>query len=158
MEPIRIDSGPWNILVEEILAAYAPGSLIPHEWLKNRFRIRDKSELKFKDYGNEAEFIAALERIDRTYQFLVESLQSRLLEDRKGYLVNRHGEGYMILPYDEQVAYAYDRFIGKLERSIKKTDRIMKYRPPVSAEQQARDNDIIARYSWFTQMVPVLKK
>ncbi|MBE5034180.1 hypothetical protein [Gallalistipes aquisgranensis] len=158
MEPIRIDSGPWNILVEEILAVYAPGSLIPHEWLKNRFRIRDKSELKFKDYGNEAEFIAALERIDRTYQFLVESLQSRLLEDRKGYLVNRHGEGYMILPYDEQVAYAYNRFIGKLERSIKKTDRIMKYRPPVSAEQQARDNDIIARYSWFTQMVPVLKK
>ena len=145
-------------IVTELVATFSPGDLIPHAWLRDRFGIRDKRALKFRDYENEAAYLCAVDRLENQYSAQVRGLLDRLLEARKGWLVNRPGEGYMILPYDEHVTRAYNKFVEKLESSIRRTDRLIAYRPPVSDEQQARDNDRLARYSWFLLMVPRLKE
>ena len=45
-----------------------------------------------------------------------------------------------------------------INAGIKKTDMILKYVLPVSAEQQVKDNDIRARFSTIKQMLAGIKK
>ena len=156
MAPIDNIPDSGHPLLEELTATFAPGQLIPHTWLKTKLLIRDKKELKFKDYDNEAAYWTAVEQLERQYRLQITLIRERLLEARKGYLASRPGEGYMILPYDEQVSYAYCQFRKALERNILKTGRIMRYRPPVSAEQQVIDRNTIARFSWFRQTISMM--
>lgn len=155
MRHIEINSDSWYLLTQEIVSIFTPGELISHEWLKKKFHLK---ELKFKDYANEEDFIKALEARQFDYMFLIDTSHFQLLEARKGYLKNVHREGYTILPFDQQVKYGYDKFIKTVNGSIKKTDMIIKYVPPVSAAQQVIDNDIRARYSTLKQMLSGIKK
>lgn len=150
------DSG--NSLVDEIIETFVPGDLISHQWFKNKFHIKDKKELKFKDYGNEEAYLEAIDKLEKQYRAHIDHIADQLLEGGKGWLINRPGEGYMILPYDEHVTRAYKRFVDRLEKSMLKTNRLLVFRPPVTAEQRVKDNNRIARYSWFIQMVPELNK
>lgn len=145
-------------LLDEILTRFAPGDMIPHGWLRRESGIKDKKELRFADFEDETTYWAAAERLQRQYADLVHQLFEGILERRRGWLVSRPGEGYMILPYDEHVSRAYDKFVETLDKSIRRTSRLIAWRPPVSTEQRVQDNDRIARYSWFIQMVPELKK
>lgn len=153
MRLFEINSNNWDSLVVEIAREYAPGYLIPHEWLHRKFGIEDFKDAKIEDYGSVKALIEVVKQAEFDYMSLIEILRRLLLERRYGYLVSIRGEGYMILPYDEQVTYAFRKFMETLEKSIKKTDLIMKYTPPVSADQQKQDNDTKARYSWFKQAV-----
>lgn len=153
MGQIIIDSHAWVSLVEDVATTFAPGSRIPHEWLRRKFGIEEFKDAEIEDYGSIEALIEAVKQAEFDYMSLVEMLRRSLLEGRYGYLANIRGEGYMILPYDEQVTYAFKKFMDTLEKSIRKTDLIMKYTPPVSADQQRKDNDIKARYSWFKQAV-----
>lgn len=155
---IVINSDVWYSLVDEIVTTFAPGDLIPHEWLHEKFGIDDFRKTRPQDYENIEALVDAVKRAEFDYMFLVETLRRQLLEGLYGYLINIRGEGYMILPHDEQVSYAFRKFMETLEKSIKKTDLIMKYTPPVSADQQKHDNDTKARYSWFKQAVEKVKK
>lgn len=156
MEHFEIDL--VHSAMEYIVFNFVPGDLITHDLLKELFHIKDKKKLKFKDYGNEIAYLDAIDKLEKQYRSQVENLADQLLEERKGWLINRPGEGYMILPYDEHVTRAYKKFVERLERNILKTNRLFDCRPPVSDEQRVVDNDKIARYSWFTQMVPELKE
>ena len=155
---IEINSDVWYSLVTAIVTTFAPGDLISHEWLHEKFGINDFKTAKLEDYESIDILIDSVRQAEFNYMFLIETLRRQLLEGLYGYLVNIRGEGYMILPYDEQVTYAFKKFMVTLEKSIKKTDLIMKYTPPVSADQQKQDNDTKARYSWFKQAVEKIKK
>lgn len=154
MRHIDINSDSWHLLIREIVSTFTPGELISHEWLQNKFHLK---ELKFKDFEDEEAFIEAFKEYQFDYMFLIDTLRCQLLEGRKGYLKNVHGEGHIILPPNEQVSYGYNKFIKTVKSGIKKTDVIMKNVPPVSATQQAIDNDIRARYSTLKQMLAGIK-
>lgn len=155
MKHIEINSDSWYSLIKEIECTFAPGEVISHEWFKKKFHLK---ELKFKDYNNEEAFIEAIKEKQFDYMFLIDTLRCQLLEKRKGYLKNIYKEGYSLLPAHQQVSYGYDKFLKTIKGSIKKTDMILKYVPPVSAEQRVKDNDIRARFSTIKQMLAGIKK
>lgn len=141
----------WESLVEEIVRDYVPGHPITHEELHRRFGIDDFNGARFEDYESVEALIDAVKRAEFDYMSLIEILRRLLLENRHGYLVSLRGEGYMILPADEQVTFAFRKFMEMLEKNICKTDLIMKYTPSVSMEQQKIDNDTKTNYDWIKQ-------
>lgn len=155
MKHIEINSDSWYSLIKEIECTFAPGEVISHEWLKKKFHLK---ELKFKDYNHEETFIEAIKEKQFDYMFLIDTLRCQLLEKRKGYLKNIYKEEYSLLPAHQQVSYGYDKFLKTIKGGIKKTDMILKYVPPVSAEQQVKDNDIRARFSTIKQILAGIKK
>ena len=102
-EIIEIGSDGWNSLLSEIAANFADGSLIKHEWLKDKFGLK---KLLFDDYESVEDFIKALETQQFCYMNLVDRLRWQLLEDFKMFIKNIRGDGYIILQPKEQVQYA----------------------------------------------------
>lgn len=158
-ESLKMDSKRWDTLIEKILSDFAPGELISHQWLRNKLGIKEFKGEQFEDYASIEALVEAVKRSDLEYMALVETLRSRLLENYKGYLKNVSGEGYTILPADYLMTEAYKQFIKALDNNIRKKEGLcIKYVQPVTAEQQAKDNDTRARYSWFKQRITKDKK
>ncbi len=147
MERIEIGSAEWTQLKKTIISEFMPGQLIKHEWLWAAFR-----------YEKPADLIAAVKKADIDYMDLMSELRHELLVERKGLLVNIFGKGYGILPADEQVGHAFDKFISTVSRLIRKTKLIMNHVPPVSAEQNKIDRDLKAKFSLHEQMFAGMKK
>ena len=57
MSKIEVNSVEWVSLLDEIQLKHTDGSLISHEYLKEKFRTET---LSFSDYENVDEFIIAL--------------------------------------------------------------------------------------------------
>lgn len=146
----EIEGARVKEVMEEVIRIFDAGHLIPHEWLKKRFEIK---RLRFDTFGNEREYDRARDKQEFDYLFYIDELREGLLESRTGYLKNIRGDGYMILPANEQVRYGIKRFKRNIEKIIRKTDPIINKVPPVSTAQQARDNDLRARYSALKQML-----
>lgn len=158
MEHIEIGSGDWNLLKRMIVSEFKPGQLITHEWLWKAFCLKDFSNTKFEDYDKPADLIAAVKKADIDYMDLYLELRHQLLLDRKGLLINIFGKGYILLPANEQVSYAFDKFISRITKLISKTKLIMNNVPPVSPEQRKTDNDLKAKFSLHEQMFAGIKK
>ena len=158
MERIEIGSAEWTQLKKTIISEFMPGQLIKHEWLWAAFRLEDFSRAEFGDYEKPADLIAAVKKADIDYMDLMSELRHELLVERKGLLVNIFGKGYGILPADEQVGHAFDKFISTVSRLIRKTKLIMNHVPPVSAEQNKIDRDLKAKFSLHEQMFAGMKK
>lgn len=92
------------------------------------------------------------------YMDFVSELRHELLVERKGLLVNIFDKGYSMLPADEQVGHAFDKFVGMVNRLIRKTRFIMNHVLPVSAEQSKIDRDLKAKFSLHEQMFAGMKK
>ena len=129
-----------------------------HKWLWTAFRLEDFSRAEFGDYEKPADLIAAVRKADMDYMDFVSELRHELLVERKGLLVNIFGKGYSMLPADEQVGHAFDKFVGMVNRLIQKTRFIMNHVPPVSAEQSKIDRDLKAKFSLHEQMFAGMKK
>lgn len=158
MEHIEIGSVEWTRLKETIVSEFIPGQLIKHEWLWAAFKLEDFSRVEFADYKKPADLIAAVKKADIDYMDLLSELRHELLVERTGLLVNIFGKGYSILPADEQVRHAFDKFISMVNRLIEKTKLIMNYVPSVSAEQDRIDRDLKAKFSLHEQMFSGMKK
>ena len=102
--------------------------------------------------------IGTVKKADIDYMDLMSELRHELLVERKGLLVNIFGKGYCILPANEQVGHAFDKFISMVNRLILKTKLIMNHVPPVSAEQSKIDRDLKAKFSLHEQMFAGMKK
>jgi hypothetical protein len=143
------------------VSEFIPGQLIKHEWLWTAFRLEDFSRAEFGDYEKPADLIAAVKKADMDYMDymdFVSELRHELLVERKGLLVNIFGKGYSMLPADEQVGHAFDKFVGMVNRLIRKTRFIMNHVPPVSAEQSKIDRDLKAKFSLHEQMFAGMNK
>ena len=158
MERMEIGSAEWTRLKETIVSEFIPGQLIKHEWLWTAFRLEDFSRAEFGDYEKPADLIAAVKKADMDYMDFVSELRHELLVERKGLLVNIFGKGYSMLPADEQVGHAFDKFVGMVNRLIRKTRFIMNHVPPASAEQSKIDRDLKAKFSLHEQMFAGMKK
>ena len=157
MERVEIGSAERTRLKETIVSEFIPGQLIKCEWLWTAFRLEDFSRAEFGDYEKPADLIAAVKKADMDYMDFVSELRHELQVERKGLLVNIFGKGYSMLPA-EQVGHAFDKFVGMVNRLIRKTRFIMNHVLPVSAEQSKIDRDLKAKFSLHEQMFVGMKK
>ncbi len=158
MDHIEIGTAAWEALKVRIVSEYTTGRLITHVWLWDALELKDFSATKFEDYDTPADLITAVKKADLAYMDLVSELRHQLLLDRKGLLVNAFGKGHFLLPADEQVRHAFDKFLSTVTRLIKKTKLIMNNVPPVSLEQAKIDSDLKAKFSLHAQMFHGMKK
>lgn len=138
----------------EIATNYSSGELIPHEWLKSKFGL---ASLDIADYESQDEFIKAINDQQFTYMNSVERLRCQLLNKLQVCLRNVWGEGYEIIPPEDQTRYGYDGFIKNINKAIREAKAIMNNVASVSAEQQAKDNDLRAKFAMLAQMIKSAK-
>ena len=153
-ENILMTQQGWLNLVDEISSRFSGGELIPHEWLKKRFGI---AELDFNDFESQGEFIKALQEQQFAYMACVEKLRCKLLDEMQICISNVWGDGYRIIPSKEQTRYGYDGFIKDMNKSIREANAIMNNVASVDAEQQAKDNDLRAKFAMLSQMIKSAK-
>ena len=89
---------------------------------------------------------------------IVDAIRWELLENENVYLKNVRGDGYEILNPKDQTQFGYDRFIDNLRKLMKETSLIMNNVKAVNSEQQAKDNDLRAKYSAMKMMLESIKK
>lgn len=155
MKQIEKGTPEWCSLLSEITEVFNPGELISHEWLKSQFRFE---KLEISDFDSTEDFICALQSLQFAYMGAVDTLRWQLLEEKSVYLRNIRGDGYTLLPAKDQVKYGYDEFLKTIKTAIRQADLIMNNVQPVSAEQQARDNDLRARCSMLKEMLMSIRK
>lgn len=142
-------------VIEEILTNHSDGSLISHEWLR---KICGLETPIISDYADTREFLDAFQATQFAYMGIVDAIRWELLERENMYLKNIRGDGYEILNPKDQTQFGYERFIDNLRKLMKETSLIMNNVKPVNSEQQAKDNDLRAKYSAMKMMLESIKK
>lgn len=142
-------------VIEEIISNYADGTLIPHEWLKKKCGLTMPD---FKDYEDVSDFIKAVQMQQFSYMNFTDSIRWELIEKWNMWFKNERGEGYVILNPKDQVSFGYDRFNDGLKRLIKETNLIMNNVRAVNGEQQAKDNDLRAKYAAMRMMLETIRR
>ena len=142
-------------LATEIVDQFDDGQLIPHKWLRKRCGIE---QLRYEDYENQYDFIEALQMQQFQYMSVCTELRTILLEDFNCYFKNDRGDGYVILDPQHQTEFGYDRFQDKLRKLMKETNLIMNNVRAVNKEQQAKDNDLRAKYAAMKMMLESMKR
>lgn len=144
-----------SALIEEIITNHADGSLISHEWLRKKCGVETPI---ISDYKDTKEFLEVFQASRFAYMQVVDAIRWRLLESENMYLRNVRGDGYEILSPKDQTQFGYDRFNDGLRKLIKETNRIMNNVRAVNNEQQAKDNDLRAKYAAMKMMLETIKK
>lgn len=152
---IEIGSDAWVSLLAEIASNYSDGTLIPHEWLRRKFGLK---QLQLEDFDTVEEFLEGHKRQQFTYMSMTDKLRWQLLEEEKMYIKNIVGEGYVVIPPQEQTKYGYDEFLKSVRKAIRESDLIMNNVRFVPDEQRHKDNDIRAKCSILKQMLQSIKK
>lgn len=151
---IEFGSDDWMSLLGEIAANYGDGKIIKHEWLKEQFGLKI---LSLKDYETVNDFLKALEVQQFAYMSLVDRLRWDLLKEFKMYIKNQRGEGYMILRPEDQTQFGYDSFVNDIKKAIREANLIMNNVLQVDKTQQAKDNDLRAKFGVMRQMLASVK-
>ena len=151
---IEVGSDGWLGLLGEIADKFGDGSLIKHEWLKDKFGLK---ELAIEDYETVSDFLKAIEIQQFAYMSLVDKLRWELLSEYKMYIRNIRGEGYEILRPEDQTQYGYDSFIDDVKKAIRVAGLIMNNVQKVDLTQQAKDNDLRAKFGIMKQMLSSIK-
>lgn len=152
---IEVGTDGWFSLLEEISAKFGNGNLIAHEWLKDKFGFK-KPELD--EYESVDDFLKAVELQQFAYMSLVDKLRWDLLKEYKMYIRNIRGEGYEILRPEDQTQYGYDSFVDDVKKAIRLAGLIMNNVQMVDPAQQAKDNDLRAKFGVMKQMLGSIKK
>lgn len=91
----------------------APGTVFSHDWLCSAFGIQEASTIdEYK--RNSLEFLRC-----------IEGLKDALLMDHKIALRNVHGEGYAVMPPNEQTAYGVRVGLRGVEKSLKQMRKVI---------------------------------
>ena len=151
---IEVGSDGWLGLLSEIADKFGDGSLIKHEWLKDKFGLK---ELSLEDYETISAFLKAIEIQQFAYMSLVDKLRWELLSEYKMFIRNIRGEGYEILRPEDQTQYGYDSFIDDVKKAIRVAGLIMNNVQKVDLTQQAKDNDLRAKFGIMKQMLSSIK-
>lgn len=153
-ETLEIKSQGWFDLVNEIATKFGEGELIPHEWLFDKFGLK---QLRFENFPNQDEFLEAVKSQQFTYMTSVDRLRCELLNEMQICIRNVRGDGYEIVPASDQTQYGYDGFIKDMKKAMRSARAIMNNVASVDAEQQAKDNDLRAKFAHIEQMIKSIK-
>lgn len=151
---IEVGSDGWMSLLGEIAVQYGDGKLIKHEWLKDKFGLK---VLRLGDFETVDDFLKSIDLQQFAYMSLVDKLRWNLLEEYKMYIKNQRGEGYIILRPEEQTQYGYDSFVDDVKKAIRVAGLIMNNVQKIDVAQQAKDNDLRAKFGVMKQMLGSIK-
>ena len=154
LEKIGFTPDGWVKFLGELAAIYGEGNLIPHDWLKEKFGLK---KLELSDFETVDDFVEALNRQQFAYMQVVDSVRWELLKQEKMYMRSVRGEGYEIVRPNDQVQYGYDSFIEDIKKAIREANMIMSNVLQVDLSQQAKDNDLRAKFGIMRQMLSSIK-
>lgn len=145
----------WGVFLKEMATEFGDGKLISHDWLKEQFGLK---EINWEDFDNQFDFQKAVDMQKLAYIPVVEAVTLGLLKQEKMYIDNVRGDGYIVIPAEKQTQFAFDMFQEELKKLIKKTALIMSNVRHVDNEQQAKDNDLRARFAKTMDMLATIKE
>lgn len=154
LEEWGFTSEGWEIFLHKIVEEFGDGKHISHDWLKEQFGLE---KLQLENFESAEDFIQAFTLQQFAYMNVVDAVRWGLLEQEKMYLVNVRGEGYVIMRPEDQTQFAYDGFIADIKKAIKVAGLIMNNVQPVDLMQQAKDNDLRAKFGVMKQMLAAIK-
>lgn len=154
LEKMGFTPDGWASFVGQIASEYGDGKLISHQWLKEKFGFK---KLQLEDFESLEDFLKSYDNQQMAYCTCVESLRMELLKQEKMYFRNVRGDGYSILRPEEQTQYGYDSFVDDIKKDIKKANLIMSNVLQVDLSQQAKDNDLRAKFGVMRQMLGSIK-
>ena len=154
LEEWGFTSEGWEIFLHKIAEEFGEGKHISHDWLKEQFGLE---KLQLENFESSEDFIQAFTLQQFAYMNVVDAVRWGLLEQEKMYLVNVRGEGYVIMRPEDQTQFAYDGFISDIKKAIKVAGLIMNNVQPVDLTQQAKDNDLRAKFGVMKQMLAAIK-
>ena len=154
LEKMGFTPDGWAKFLGELAAIYGEGNLIPHDWLKEQFGLK---KLELSDFETVDDFVEALNRQQFAYMQVVDSVRWELLKQEKMYMRSVRGEGYEIVRPNDQVQYGYDSFIEDIKKAIREANMIMSNVLQVDLSQQAKDNDLRAKFGIMRQMLSSIK-
>lgn len=130
----------WRQAVQDFLAEFQYGDVVPHDWLAERFALPQRDEKM-----TAAAFQA------RQFEWLssIEGFKSTLLQDHQVLLQSVRGEGYRWVPPGEQTSVAtrdFERDAGRAFRTV--GTRLRQVRMDELSDEQRRANvDAVAKVS-----------
>lgn len=138
----------WRQAVQEFMdAGFAPGAMIPHEWLESRFGMPSLAE---------SQRLTAEQFRARQFEWLanIQAFRDCLLKDHQICLESVHGKGYRWVPPGEQTDYAVREFERNARKVFRQTgDRLRNLRHLELTDEQRRKNvDVTAKLSALSGM------
>lgn len=124
----------WRQAVEDFLAEFAYGSLVPHGWLEVHFGMPG---MDVKEKLTTAEFAK------RQFEWLsnIEAFKAELLDEHRVCLQSVHGKGYRWVPPHEQTALATKDFAKDVRKTFRSVDSKLKHlRVAELTDEQRREN------------------
>ena len=136
-------------IIEEIKSKFQDGKLIPHSWFEKQFGL---SKPNIKSFRTTNDYLEALGKYQFSYLGLTERLKSKILIDEKMCLKNERGDGFVVIEPQNQVEYGFKKGLKGIRKEVRSTKIIINNVMPVDHEQQARDNDLRAKWSKIESM------
>ena len=144
----------WEQFLKSLAEDYGDGKLISHEWLKEQFGLK---KCILKDYESVDEFVKALEMQQFAYMQIVDAVRWELLKNEKMYIRSVRGDGYQVIRPEDQVQFGYDSFVSDVKKAIREAGLIMNNVIPVDLTQQAKDNDLRAKFGTMKYLLNTVK-
>ena len=140
---------------EELVANFDENQHISHKWLKEKFGL---PKLSFEDYGKDVNsYIEAIQLQQFTYMAMVDKLREDLLKNKQCCLRNVWGNGYVIVPSNEQASYGYDQMISDIKKALKQGQDIINNVRPLPMEEQSKYYDTLAKLAKVRDVFANLK-
>lgn len=151
------DSPEWVVLVERIVNEFEIGQLIPHEWLRQLFLIK---ELDMREFPDSKSFIMAVQEQQFEFLGLFENLRKDVLKNHSYLLVNIRGQGYRIIHPKDQSQYAYDQLVRDINKSFREANDIMTHVRTniIDEDQKAKDRALFSKMGTFKQLFQGFRK
>ena len=154
MENNKVGDFSFCSLEEEILSTFKDGQLISHEWMKSKFGI---IPLCWDDYKDVQKLFQAKDKQQFDYMTLVDKLRWDMLKRTKCYLKNIYGDGYVIVPKEEQAEYGFTQTMKEIKESLRKGALIIGNVRPLPMFAVSSYNDIKSRFSTIKSVLSALK-
>lgn len=122
---------------------FGDGDVISHLWLKHALQVPRPKNLE------------EAERIQWVMLTRIEAFKDWLLKERKIALLNIRGEGYRIIPPQEQAQVAAQEGMRLVKKGLQKADRIMTHTrlSELNTEERKRHTDAHVRLSGIGEMM-----
>ena len=143
----------WDYIAETVLENNV-GDLITHSFLKDLFRLQMPL---ISNFTNQFDFLEHLRDYDFAYMSLVDKLRTDLLKNHNVYLKNIRGDGYILMPSQEQTDFAMKYINNGIKKAINEGLNILQHTKldSLTQEQRQKNADSIARASLLKQITKI---
>lgn len=141
-------------LQEDIIQAYGPGDVIPHGFLRNRLKcpVPRFDQKRSIDHYNKRR-----DEADMEYMRRMELLKEKLLKNYSVCLCACVGRGYRYVPPENQVEYAYNRYIRKQRKLSGSTNMIIDNVQKVAGDN-GKQNDLRSRFAMMDYVMRINRR